>query len=155
LRSLETIVVISLVLLVPNNIGYAAGYASSVKASQENALDSIRIAETNGVDVSDLVVWFNQAVEFERQAETSDFSSCVSLDDCNEKADRLFNSIEQVSIAMTDQSKTSSTHNMVTIFGLFAVGAFAASLVVAYVYLNWRTFKVQRFLEMEIKKGEN
>ncbi|MGH9934504.1 MAG: hypothetical protein ACRD3Z_05235 [Nitrososphaerales archaeon] len=122
-------------------------------ASPELAVESIKDAQIAGADVSDLVSSFNIALDLIEQADKSNFNSCYSYEDCNEKAMQIFVKITNDARLMKEQAKVASTLQKSVNLSVYApIAAFIVSVIGYLSYKEWKSRQTKRLLEMEIKK---
>jgi len=119
--------------------------------SADHALNAIREAEAAGADVSTLVTQFNYGTELVRKAESSDFGSCGSYEGCISEADSTFSSITDQATISKDNAKESSFAGLMTTEVYVVIGAFVTSMFVFYCYKHWKSSKLRKFLDKEIR----
>jgi len=124
-----------------------------INASPELAVESIKDAQIAGADVSDLVSSFNIALDLIDQATKSNFNSCSSYEDCNEKAMQIFVAITNDAHLMKEQAEVASTFQKSVNLGVYApITAFIVAVIGYLSFKEWKSRQVKRLLEMEIKK---
>ncbi len=126
------------------------------ESSIDSAVAGIQRAATAGVDVSDLTDKFNLGLDFLRQAQDSDFSSCSHTEDCQIQADEIFAFITKESAILAEQSEAASNYHTIMTYALFVPSvAFVASLSIIYLFKVWKSYQIKRFLDMEISEKED
>jgi hypothetical protein len=121
-----------------------------VSPAANDALKAIRDAQLAGADVSLLVEQFNLAMGLLHQAEQSDFTSCASIDVCVNAANVLFASIEKDSYNLGEESKKSLYEQMLISEVYAIVTAFGMSLGLLYIYKQYKSYQLRKFLDAEV-----
>jgi len=141
-----------LLLLLVNNTRYSNALETSMPKSAASALDGIQQAEASGAEVSELINRFNNAMDLLEQAETSDFRSCNSYDECIQSADKMFVDIAN-DAAMSKQQTENLKNEEVASSVLYAIiVAFVISFLALSLYRLGKQYQMQRFLDMEIRE---
>lgn len=124
-----------------------------MSTSPELAVESIKDAQIAGADVSDLVSDFNIALDLLDQADKSNFNSCNSYEDCDEKALQIFVEITNDAHLMKEQAEVASSLQKSVNLGVYAPTTALIVSVSGYLSLKeWKSRQIERLLEMEIRK---
>ncbi|MFY3740882.1 MAG: hypothetical protein HMLIMOIP_001327 [Candidatus Nitrosomirales archaeon] len=158
-------VTVGLVLLLTNLDNSSAAPVEQIDTALPNAegekissiindaLSAIHAAEASGANVSPLVDQFNIAIELLRLAEGPDFGSCSSFDQCTDNANQIFVSIINDADGLSENAKMEYYENM-AVGEIYAILiAFALSFVGLYLYGQYKSHELKRFLEMEVKEN--
>ena len=121
-----------------------------INTSADAALKSIKEAQFAGADVSDLIRSFNMALDLIDQAEKSQFDSCVSYDDCNAKAAKIFGMITNNAHLMKEQAVAASIFQRVVNLSVYApVSAFITSFAGYGLFRVWKAHQLSKLLEID------
>ncbi len=148
----------NLILLITNILLLIASAGtdnenSLISPSPELAVESIKDAHIAGADVSDLVSSFNIALDLIEQANRSNFNSCKSYEDCNEKAMQIFIKITNDAYLLKEQAEAASTlQKSMNLIVYAPITAFIVSVIGYLSFNKWKSRQVKRLLEMEIKE---
>lgn len=124
-----------------------------ISASPELVVESIKDAQIAGAEVSDLVSSFNIALDLIEQADKSNFNSCSSYEDCNEKALQIFVKVTNDAHLMKEQAEAASTLQKSVNLSVYApIAAFIVAVIGYLSFKEWKSRQVKRLLEMEIEK---
>jgi hypothetical protein len=125
------------------------------ESSINSAVGGIQRAAALGANVSALIYEFNLGLDFLRQAQDSNFRNCSYIEDCQIQASERFVSISEESAILMQQSEDALNYNRIITYGLIVpFAAFVASLSIVCLFKVWKSYKIKRFLDMEINKRE-
>lgn len=117
--------------------------------SADAALKSIQEAQLAGADVSDQIRSFNMALDLIDQAEKSQFDSCTSYDDCNEKATKIFGMITNNADLMKEQAAAASSFQKLANLSVYApLSAFITSFAGYGLFRVWKAHQLSKMLEI-------
>jgi hypothetical protein len=121
-----------------------------INTSADAALKSIKEAQLAGADISELIRSFNMALDLIDQAEKSQFDSCVSYDDCNEKAMRMFGMITNNAHLMKEQAAGASSFQRMVNLSIYApLSAFVTSFAGYGLFRVWKAHQPSKLLEID------
>jgi hypothetical protein len=144
-----------LLLFVTDGMPLARAQPAIIESSLDRAYLGIQEAAGSGSNVSSLTDKFNLGLEFRRQAQDSDFRTCLSSDNCKAMASETFESVIYESSVLEQHSDEASHYRNILTYALFVPTiAFAASLCVACFLKVWRSYQIRKFLDMEISEKD-
>src|SRR5574341_1043082 len=111
-----------------------------ISVSPELAVESIKDAQIAGADVSDLVNSFNIALDLIEQADRSNFDSCKSYEDCNERAMQIFAKITNDAYLLKEQAEAASTFQKSMNLMVYApITTFIVSVIGYLSFNKWKS----------------
>ena len=116
------------------------------------AMNAIQQAGSAGADVSELVGRFNSAIGILEQAESSNFNSCGSRDECVQTANAMFVSIAQDATVLKEQSDMEANVKLIVSLLFSVLAAFIISLLGLSLYRLAHYYSIRKFLDMEIRE---
>ena len=124
------------------------------ESSVDHTIRGIQRAAEAGADVSSLIDKFNLGLDYLNQAQSSDFKICSSSEDCIIRANEIFVSIDRESSILIEQSEVASNYRSIMTYGLLVpMGAFSSSLTIAFFLKVWRSYRLKKFLDKEIRQN--
>jgi hypothetical protein len=133
---------------------FATGDSSElVEATADQALRSIRAAEASGADVSHLTERFNTALDFQRQATDSAFTSCSGRDECIIQAnDMLLSIVDESSAIRSEAAAGKEAADTLTFTAYVPVSSFVVSVAIVVLYRSWKSRRAKKFEALEIRQ---
>jgi hypothetical protein len=141
-------------LLIANNSNIVIeNHMATAFESADLALSGIQDAEHNGAEISPLIEKFNTALGLIEQANTSKYATCFGYDNCLDSATTIFNSISKDSVILKDEANRLSDYKNLIVMGIcLPMIAFFSLLFIFYLYMTWKSFQKDKFLNMQIKE---
>ena len=141
-------------LLIANNSNIVMeNHMTTIHRSADLALRGIQDAEHYGADISMLTEKFNTALGLIEQANTQNYITCLSYDNCLDSAVIIFDSISKDSVILRDEANRLSVYNDAAVMGIILpLIAFFSLLFIFYLGKTWKSFQQDKFLNMQIKE---